>query len=184
MTERPAWLFLLLLISSISHGWADYAQGYPTRPIRYVVPSSAGGGADVLGRILAKGLSEAFNQQVIVDNRAGASGNIAAELVARAPADGYTILQVNIVHAANVTLFDNLSYDLVRDFAPVTQTDSSSSIVVVDPSLPAKSIDDLIRLAKARPGSINFAAAGTGSASHLATMAFAERARIDMVHVP
>lgn len=131
-----------------------------------------------------KGLADYFNQQVVVDNRAGASGNIAAELVATAPADGYTVLQGEIIHAANVSLFKNLPYDFVRDFAPVTQTDFSSSVLVAHPSLPAKSIRELVRLAKARPGAIPFATAGSGSSSFLAMALFAHQADIRIVHVP
>lgn len=181
-------LTLLLWSMPVALSWllpvAGWAQNYPVKPIRYVVPSSAGGGADFLGRVLARGLAEVFNQQVIVDNRAGASGNIAAELVATSPADGYTLLQSEVIHAANVSLFKNLPYDIVRDFAPVTQTDFSSSVLVAHPSLPAKSIKELIRLAKAKPGAITIATAGTGSSSYLAMALFSHQSAINMVHVP
>ena len=182
--SRTLTLQLMLIACAWLSAGAGWAQNYPVKSIRYVVPSSAGGGADFLGRVIARGLAEVFNQQVIVDNRAGASGNIAAELVAAAPADGYTLLQSEVIHAANVSLFKNLPYDIVRDFAPVTQTDFSSSVLVAHPSLPAKSIRELIRLAKARPGAITIATAGTGSSSYLAMALFAHQAAINLVHVP
>jgi len=175
-------LAVALLFSSLSG--PSSAQTYPSRTIRYVVPSSPGGGADVLGRIIATGLTKVLEQQVIVDNRAGASGNIAAELVASAPADGYTLLQANIIHAANVSLFKKLSYDVIKDFAPVTQLASSPAVVVVHPSLPAKSIKELIALAKKQPMAINFSSAGPGSSSYLAAASFLSAANVKMLDVP
>ena len=160
------------------------AQGYPAKVVRYVVPTSAGAGADVIGRIVAAGLGEVFGQQVIVDNRVGAAGNIGAAFAAKAPADGYTLFQVTFQHTVNVTLYRNLAYDLMRDFAPVTQLGSSPAIVVVHPSLPVKSITELVRLAKAKPGSINFGSAGFGSPTFVAAELFRTQAGVNLMHVP
>ena len=129
------------------------AQGYPSKPVRLLVSFSAGSGPDTTGRLVAGGMTPPLGQQVVVENRAGAAGNIGAELAAKSPPDGYTLFLVNMGHAANVTLYEKrLNYDLVRDFAPVTQLASSPSVVVVHPSLPVKSIGELVRLAKPAPG--------------------------------
>jgi tripartite-type tricarboxylate transporter receptor subunit TctC len=161
-----------------------WAQNYPAKVIRYVVTDSAGGLADALGRIVAAGLTEVFGQQVLVDNRTGAGGNIAAAFAAKAPADGYMVLQISQTHTANVTYYRNLSYDLVRDFAPVTQIGSSPAIVVVHPSLPVKSITELVKLAKAKPGAITYASAGSGTTTFTSGELFKSVAGVDMLHVP
>jgi tripartite-type tricarboxylate transporter receptor subunit TctC len=148
------------------------------------MPQPPGSGADTVGRIVAQGLTQVWSQQVILDNRTGAAGNIGAEIGARAAPDGYTILQVSLTHAVNASLYKNLSYDLRRDFAAVTQLASSPSLVVVNPALPVKSIADLVTLAKARPGAINYASAGAGSATYLSTEMFKNQAGIDLLHVP
>jgi tripartite-type tricarboxylate transporter receptor subunit TctC len=160
------------------------AQTYPDRLLRYIVPGSPGSGADILGRIVGSGLTQLSGQQVVVENRTGAGGNIGAELAAKAPADGYSVLQISMTHALNVSLYRKLGYDILRDFTPVTQLATSPSMVVVHPSLPAKSIAELIKLAKARPGAINYASAGTGTPTFLAAELFKGQAGIDMVHVP
>ena len=160
------------------------AQTYPVKTLRMVVPFSAGSGSDTLGRLMAGALTEGFGQQVIVDNRAGAAGNIGAEIVAKAPADGYTLLFANIGHAANVTLYRSMGYDIQRDFAPVTQVASAPAIVVVHPSLPVKSIAELVRLAKAKPGAINYASGGAGTATFIAAELFTGPAGIELLHVP
>jgi tripartite-type tricarboxylate transporter receptor subunit TctC len=160
------------------------AQVYPDRLARYIVPGSPGSGADILARIVAGGMSQLSGQQVLVENRTGAGGNIGAEIAAKAPADGYTVFQISMTHALNVTLYRKLNYDLLRDFAPVTQLATSPSMLVVHPSLPVKTIGDLVRLAKARPGAINYASAGTGTPTFLAAELFKGQAGIDMVHVP
>ncbi len=133
-----------LLCQFAATGWA---QNYPVKTVRLLVPFSPGSGSDTIGRIIAAGLTDVFGQQVIVDNRAGAAGNIGAEIAARAPADGYTLFEVNMGHAVNVSLYRNLPYDLLRDFAPVTQFASSPAVVVVHPSLPVKSVAELVKLA-------------------------------------
>ena len=160
------------------------AQNYPTRPIRIVVGTSAGGGGDVIARIVASGLTPVFGQQVAVDNRPGAASNIAAEIVAKAPPDGYTLFEVSITHAVNVSLYRNLPFDLMRDFAAVTQLANSPQIIVVHPSLPVRSTDELVRLAKARPGAINYSSAGAGTSTFLAAELFKARAGVNLVHVP
>jgi tripartite-type tricarboxylate transporter receptor subunit TctC len=160
------------------------AQSYPAKVVRLLVPYSAGSGADTIGRIIAAGLTDAFGHQVIVDNRAGAAGNIGAELAARAPADGHTLLLANLAHAANVSMYRNLSYSLLRDFAPVTQFASAPALVVVHPSLPARSLAELVKLAKAKPGAINYASGGTGTFTFLAVELFKRRAAVDLMHVP
>jgi tripartite-type tricarboxylate transporter receptor subunit TctC len=160
------------------------AQQFPSKPIRCVVPSSAGGSADALTRVVADGVSHVLPQRVIVENRAGASGNIGAELVAKSAPDGYTWIMMNNAQAANVSLYKNLSYDLMRDFAPVMQVDSSPHIVVVHPTLPVKSLADLVKLAKAKPGQLDYASAGLGTVTFLAAELFKSEAGIDLRHVP
>ena len=161
-----------------------WAQPYPSKPIRWVVPSSPGGGADTVTRLVANGLPPVLGQRVIVDNRAGASGNIGADIVAKSLPDGYTWLMINNAQAANVSLYRNLPYDLLRDFAPVTQVDSSPHVVVVHPSLPVKSIADLVKLAKAKPGTLDYASAGTGTVTFVAAEMFKAQAGVNMTHVP
>jgi tripartite-type tricarboxylate transporter receptor subunit TctC len=163
---------------------AGNAQTYPAKPVRYLVAFSAGSGADTLGRLVAAGLTETIGQQVVVENRTGAAGNIAAEMAAKSPPDGYLVFQGSLTHAVNATLYRKLPYDILRDFAPVTQLASSPNVVAVHPSLPAKSIGDLVKLARAKPGEINYASAGVGSATFLAAEMFKAAAGIDMMHVP
>lgn len=161
-----------------------WAPGYPAKPVRYLVAFSAGSGADTLGRIVAAGLAPAFGQQVVVENRTGATGNIAADYAAKSPPDGYLLFQASLTHAVNATLYKSLTYDLVRDFAPVTQLASSPNVVVVHPSLPVRTVSDLVKLAKAKPGEINYASAGVGSATFLAAEMFKSAAGINLMHVP
>ncbi len=175
---------LLFAFVSVIHFANAPAQTYPAKVVRFVVPFSPGSGSDVVGRIVATGLGEVFGQQVIVENRAGAAGNIGADFVAKSTPDGYTILLLIIGHAANVTLYSKMPYDLVRDFAPITQIGSSPGVVVVHPSLPAKSISELVALAKARPGLINYASGGTGTPTFIAAELFKGQAAIDLLHVP
>ncbi len=163
-------------------GWA---QSYPAKPVRMVVTFSPGSGSDTIGRIVAGGMTQAMGQQVLVENRAGAAGNIGAELAAKAPPDGYTLFQLTMAHAANVILYDKkLNYDVVRDFAPVTLLASSPSIVVVHPSLPVKTIGELVRLAKARPGAVQYGSGGIGTPTFVAGELFKMQAGVDLMHVP
>ena len=159
-------------------------QQYPAKTIRYIVPSSAGSAVDTIGRVVAGGLTEVLGQQVIVEDRPGAGGNIGAAVAAKAAPDGYTVLQVNNNHTTNVTLYRNLQYDLLRDFAPVTQLASSPYVLVVHPSLPVQSVADLIRLAKAQPGVVRYASAGAGSGTFMVTELFKSQTKLNMLHVP
>ncbi len=166
-------------------GTALAQAGYPNKAIRYVVPFPAGGPLDIVARSIGQELSKAWSQPVIVDNRPGAGGNIGADIVAKAPPDGYTILMGAVsTHAINVTLYNKLPYDPIKDFAPVTLITSVPNVLVVHPSVPAKNVKELIALAKSRPGQLNFASGSTGSAGHLAGELFNVMAGVDMTHIP
>ena len=161
------------------------AQPYPSKPIRIIVPFPAGGIADVYGRLIAADLTAAWGQPVVVENRTGAGGNIGADLVAKSPPDGYTLVMGSIgTHAINVTLFAKLPYDPVRDFAAISPVLEADGLLVVHPSVPASSVPELIALARAKPNGLTFASAGMGTASHLAGELFKSMAKIEMVHVP
>ena len=162
-----------------------HAQVYPAKALRMIVAYPPGGGTDIVGRMLAQKLGESLGQSVVVENRGGASGNIGTELAARAAPDGYTILMGNVApNAINVSLFKDLAFDPVADFAPVSLVASTPNILVVHPSTPARTVKEVIALAKAKPGTLNFASAGVGSSSHLAGELFRILARADIVHVP
>ena len=160
------------------------AQNYPNRPIRMVLPFSPGGAADTPGRILMHKLSEVLGQQVIVDNRPGAGGTIAAESVARTKPDGYTLLLISNTHVISASLYKNLLYDSVADFAPVLQFGDAPNVLVVHPSLPVKSVQELIALAKEQPGRIDYASSGNGSSQHLFAALFSSMAGVNMYHIP
>jgi tripartite-type tricarboxylate transporter receptor subunit TctC len=179
--KRVVLLMLICLFGQFSgSGWA---QSYPTKMIRIIEPGSPGGGADTLMRVYAVGLAQVFGQQVVVDNRGGASGRIGAEIASKAPPDGYTLIIVNVAAAANVILDKKVAYDLVRDFSAVTQLAWSPHVVAVHPSFPAKSIKELVDLAKAKPGMINYAHAGVCSSTFLAAELFKAQAGLNMVNV-
>ena len=180
---KPAVCTVLLGLLGVA-AFNSSAQPYPSKTVRYIVPMSAGSGADTIGRIVAAGLTQSFGQQVILDNRTGAAGNLGADIAAKSPADGYTLFQVSSTHATNVSLYRNLPYDLVKDFASVTQLASSPSVLVVHPSLPVKTIADLVTLTKARPGEMNYGSTGAGSATFLAAELFKGMAGVNIVHVP
>lgn len=164
---------------------AAQAQSYPARVVRFIVPGPPGGATDILARTIAQKLTEDWRQQVIVDNRAGASGIIGTELAARAAPDGYTILMGHSgTHAINVSLRKKLPYDAVRDFAPITLVATAPNILVVHPALPARSVKALIALAKARPEPFTYASAGVGFSQHLSGELFSTMAGIKMIHVP
>lgn len=160
------------------------AQDYPSKPIRFIVPYVPGGNVDFIGRTVAQKLSEAFGQSVVVDNRPGGATNIGAEIVARAAPDGYTLLVGGTANTVNMTLYRRLSYDIVRDFAPVSLLTIVTNILVLHPSIPAKSVKELIALAKARPGELTYASAGIASSTHLAAELFKMMAGVDILHVP
>ncbi len=160
------------------------AQTYPAKPVRFVSPYPPGGANDILARIIGQKLGESLGQQIVIENRGGATGNIGADYVAKAPPDGYTIL---MGQASNLTINVSLMkmpYDPVKDLAPVTLVATTPNLLVVHPSFPVKTIKDLVALAKAKPGSINYASSGSGSAGHLAAELFKRVAHIEMVHIP
>ena len=160
-------------------------QAYPQRTVRFVVPYAAGGASDVTGRLVAQKLSEAWRQQVVIDNRAGANGQIGCEIVAKAPADGYTwLMATSSTHGSNVGAAEKITYDPVKDFDAVTQLVLIPSVLTVHPSVPVKTVAELIRLAKAKPGQLSFGSGGTAGVPHLAGELFMSMAGVDMIHVP
>jgi tripartite-type tricarboxylate transporter receptor subunit TctC len=160
------------------------AQSYPTRPVRIIVGYTVGGVSDILARLIGQTLSERLGQPFVVENRPGAGSNIATEVVVRAPADGYTLLLVGVVNAINVTLFDDLNFNFIRDIAPVAIIGRSPLVMEVNPSVPARTVPEFIAYAKANPGKINMASAGTGGATHVAGELFKIMAGVNMLHVP
>ena len=176
-------VFGALLASSLPH--PVHAAEFPAKPIRILVGAATGGGVDITARILANKLSESLRQTCIVENRAGASGNIASEAVAKAPPDGYTILMGTIAPLAiNPSLYASLPFDPVRDFTPISRAADSTNVLVVHPALPARSVKELIAIARAKPGELLFGSAQTGSAGHLAGELFNTAANVKTVHVP
>ena len=164
---------------------AALPQDYPSRPIRMIVPFPAGGTADLLARQIGQTMGEALRQQVVIENRTGAGGNIGADLAAKAKPDGYTLLMGTVsTHAINPNLYPNMPYDPVKDFAPVAMVARMPNLLVLHPSVPAASVAELIALAKARPGTLAFASAGNGTTQHLAGELFKKMADVDMIHVP
>ena len=161
-----------------------WAQTYPTRPVRLIVPFAAGGGTDITARVMGQWLSERLGQQFVIDNRPGGGTNIGTEAVVRAPADGYTLLLAGSPAAINATLYDKLNYNFIRDIAPVAGIIRQPFVMAVHPSVPAKTVPEFIAYAKANPGRINMASAGTGAGSHVTGELFKMMAGVDMVHVP
>ena len=160
------------------------AQEYPSKPIRLISPFSAGGGADTVARFFGQKLAAVLQQQVVVDNRAGAGSIIGTDLAAKAPPDGYTVLIVNDTHAINASLYSKLPYDPIRDFAPITLIASTPFLLIVHPSLPVRTAQELVKLAKSRPGQINYASSGNGTVAHFAGEFFKITAGVDIVHIP
>ena len=180
---------ILVLMSAIVFACAAltlvHAQSYPTKPIRFVVGFTAGGASDITSRIIGQKLTEHLGQPVIIDNRAGASGTIAGGIVAKAPPDGYTLLSgATSILAINPALYAKLDYDSLRDFAPVSQTVSMPQLLVVHPSVKATTLKELLALAKAKPGELNYSSSGTGSSSHLAMELLKYMTGLNVVHVP
>ncbi len=161
------------------------AADYPTRPLTLVVAFTPGGASDVLSRILARKLEQILGQPIVIDNRPGAGGNVAAEAVAHSAPDGYTLFTGNnAILATNAALYKKINFDPVADFAPIGLIGSQANILVVDPALPVRSMGELIALAKANPGKLNFASSGHGLAAHLAGELFKAEAKIDIIHLP
>jgi tripartite-type tricarboxylate transporter receptor subunit TctC len=180
------WLRVIALFYAVlSIAFPAAAQQYPARPIRMLVGFPPGGGTDIVGRIVAQKLSENLSQQIVVENRGGATGMIAAELAAKAPPDGYTIMMAHIAAISILpSLYPKMAYDSAKDFAPITLAAIGPNLLVVHPSVPAKNVKELIALAKARPGQLQFASPGSGSVQHLSGELFKLQAKVDMLHVP
>jgi tripartite-type tricarboxylate transporter receptor subunit TctC len=183
MSARHLWLALLALSLGALSGPVA-AQEYPNKPIKFVVPYPPGGGTDVVARIVNEPLATALGQPIIIDNRGGAAGNLGTDIVAKAPADGYTILFTLSSHTINPKLYERLPFDVERDFIPVSLVALIPQILVVNPSVPITSIKELIAYAKANPGKLNYASVGIGSPAHVAGELFKQKTGIDMVHVP
>jgi tripartite-type tricarboxylate transporter receptor subunit TctC len=160
------------------------AQAFPTRPVRIVVPFAAGGATDIIARLIGQWLSERLGQQFVIENRPGAGSNIGTEVVVNAPPDGYTLLLVGASSAINATLYEKLSFNFLRDIAPVSGIISIPFIMAVNPSFPAKTVSEFIAYARANPGKVNMASGGNGTAGHLSGELFKMMAGINMVHVP
>lgn len=160
------------------------AGPYPSRPVKIIVPTPPGGGADALARLIGKKLGDALGQNVVVENRAGAAGNLAAEQVARMPPDGYAIFVGAIAMAVSPALYKQVNYDFLKDFTPLTQGVLMSNVLVAHPSMPANNVRELIALAKQQPGTVSYASSGTATSGHLAGELFAAQAGVKMVHVP
>jgi len=176
---RPIAALLLAALPALAP-----AQGFPKGPVKLVVPFPAGGGSDVVARAVAPRMAEALGQPVIIENRAGASGNIGTELVARSPADGQTLLMASAATAIQTTLAKNLSWNLARDFAPVSLLVINQSVLVAHPSVPVNSVKELVAYARANPGKLSFASYGNGTSAHLAGELFKLLAGVDLLHVP
>src|SRR5262249_21967684 len=182
---RLATIPVVVLIALFAAVFAAQAQGYPSRPITLIVPYAAGGGNDLMARTAAEKISKTLGQQIVIENRGGAGGSIATRAIAKAAPDGYTLgLGGTGTLAINPTLYGNVGYDPRKDFAPVGLIATSTLVVCVHPSLSARSIGELIALAKAQPGNLNYASAGTGSGIHLGTEYFATMAGIKLTHIP
>ncbi len=174
----------LLLITTLAAGAAG-AQQYPTRPIRVMIPFTAGSAADIIARAIEPAMRERLGQAMVIDNRGGAGGNIAAELTAKAPADGYTLMMATIgTQAINVSLYSKLNYHPQKDFTAITLVGDSPNAMVVHPSLPVKTMKDFIALAKSKPGVLNYGSSGAGTTVHLAGVLFSVMTGTTMVHVP
>ena len=179
---RRRGLFAALMLVAAGAGIAQ--SNYPNRPVRMVVPSSAGGGADIVARIVAPRLAERLGQQVVVDNRPGAGTMIGGEVVARSAPDGYTLLMGVSTLATNPVIYRNMPYDALRDFAPITEVASLPNILVVHPSVPVKTVKELIAFTRAHPGQLSYGSPGTGTNPHLAMELFRSMAKVDMLHIP
>jgi tripartite-type tricarboxylate transporter receptor subunit TctC len=173
-----------VLTAALALSGGVFAQNYPDRPVRLVVGFPPGGAADILGRVAAQQLSSGLGQQVVVDNRGGAGGLIATEITARANPDGYTLLFTSIPHVINPHLYSKVTYNALKDFTPVIQFVSVPLMMASGPSLPAKTVKEVVAMAKAKPGSMNYGSGGSGSSSHLAVELLKSMAQIEMNHVP
>src|SRR5258706_5938637 len=177
--------YLAALVAAITLASAPaFAQEYPTRPIRIVVPFVPGGATDILGRLLAQRFYEAFGQVTTVENRAGAGGNIGAEVVAKSPPDGYTLLMTSASLSVNVTLYPKLAYDARKDLAPIVHVASSPIVLCVHPSVPARTVKELVAVSKKRKDGLNFGSNGSGTTSHLAGVMLHQLSGLSITHIP
>jgi tripartite-type tricarboxylate transporter receptor subunit TctC len=190
MTARREWLVILhqvsliLAIALMASAAPLSAQTYPAKSIRFLVGFPPGGGSDIMARSVSQRLSESLSRQVVVDNRPGANANIAAETAARSPPDGYTMVLISAPHAVSKTLYRSLAYDLEKDLTPIALLGTVPHALIVHPSLPAKSVNELISLARARSGQLTVASAGVGATDHIAAEMFASMAKVKYLHVP
>jgi len=182
--QRKLFCCAIWAMSALAWALGVAAADYPDKPVRMIVGFPAGSGVDILARLAGQKLAETYGQQFVIDNRPGAGSNIAANLAAKAAPDGYTIFLGTVANAINTTLYAKLPFDFTRDFAPIVLAASAPNLLVVHPSVPARSVAELIRLAKAQPGQLSFGSSGTGTAPHLAGELFKRMAGIDIVHVP
>lgn len=180
----PTTLHRALLAGLLLTAGTVAAQSYPARPIRLIVPFAPGGGTDITARAIALKLTEAWKQTVVVDNRAGANGTIGVDIAAKSAPDGYTITMISSSHAVNVGLIPRLPYDLMNDLIPITQATSQPYVMVIHPSVPAKTVKEFIAYAKSKPGGVNYGSSGTGGISHLGGALLGQIAGIEMVHIP
>jgi tripartite-type tricarboxylate transporter receptor subunit TctC len=184
MTICRSFALALAALAVIGGAAPASAQDYPSKPIKFIVPYPPGGGTDVVARILQEPLATELGQPIIIENKGGAAGNVGTDLAAKAPADGYTILFTLSSHTINPKLYDKLPFDVERDFVPVSLATLVPQILVAHPSVPANNVKELIALAKANPGKLNYASVGTGSPGHIAGELFKLRTGVDIVHVP
>lgn len=174
----------LIAVLGFVMGLPAQAQNYPVKPVRLIAPFPAGGSSDLIARIVAQRLSEGFSNQVVVENRPGAGSNLGMQVASRAVADGYTLLITSVAAAINVSLFKNPGYDLVKDFAPIAKLAVGPTALVVHPSVPAQNVQQLIKLAQARPGQLNYGSGGNGTPSHICGEMFRLMAKANVAHVP
>ena len=184
MQVRVMLLASLAIVASFANVESASAQAFPARPVRIVVGYAPGGVSDVVARLMGQSLSERLGQPFVIENRPGAASNIATEAVVRAPGDGYTLLLVNPANAISATLYDNLKFNFIRDIAPVAGIVRVPNVMVVNPSVPARTVDEFVAYAKANPGTLNYASAGNGTVVHLAGELFDMMTGVAMVHVP
>ena len=182
--NRTLWIAVAATLAGAVFAAPVMGQGYPAKTVRVIVGYAPGGGTDIMARTVSAKVSESLKQQVIVENRPGANANIAAKLVSDAPADGYTILFMSVSHIMSKPVYKNLGYDVERDLAPITVVSNVSNVLAAHPSLPAKTVRDVIALARAKPGQITYGTSGTGSPEHFAGEMFKMMAKIDMLPVP
>jgi len=175
---------VLLVLALSSAAWVAQAQTFPAKPVRMIVPFAPGGNTDIIARIVAPGMSKSLGQQIIIDNRGGAGSMIGTEMAAKSPPDGYTVLMVSAAHVINPAMVKKLPFDPVRSFAAISKVADVPSALVVHPSLPVKTVKDLVALAKSNPGKLNYGSAGRGSIGHLSAELLGSLAQIKMTHVP